>query len=380
MNRKTLSIIGILVIVVLALLVFFFLRRSSIDTPVESLPRECLIFQSDDATRPCYRESSSTLPNTPVVIPSTPSYPTGTGATTSAVTMPTDCAVSDNTFERNDCVVKKAVESKKTELCSLVVGSLAQSACVRDTSPSVTVSKPIVNQSYETFLRSFSDTKPVGVSVGIISSTTQAPLFSTPQIDSRFSVEGLTDRFKGAPLVLFSISPYQVLPGGLVTLQGTGFDGVNDIHASGYSFSTTSTDGFTLSFPAPASPGEYDVWVTNSKGSSQVVGRMMRLIVTTSPAPLPVITSVTPNPAKIDDTITISGTGFSSSNNVSTSLGIMENVASSGNAISLRLSDFSLTSQIREIPYMKDRKTAILIYIQSDGGLSKDAYSFDVQF
>jgi hypothetical protein len=159
-----------------------------------------------------------------------------------------------------------------------------------------------------------------------------------------------------------------------------GFSSTNDIHVGGNLISASSTDGFTISFPAPGGPGEYDVYVTNKNGSSQVVGRSARLIVTTNPMPLPVITSVTPNPAQYGDVITISGTGFSGVNTISTSLGIMENVSSSGGAISFRVGDLSLASMIRGIPYMKDRKTAVLIYIQSEGGISKDPYSFDVQF
>jgi len=233
------------------------------------------------------------------------------------------------------------------------------------------------NQSYETFLRSISSVLPIGTgttsSTGIIQQ-------STNQQDGRFTPEGLIERFKSSPLTLFSVSPYQVMPGGTVTLQGAGFADVNDVHVNGYLVSASSTDGFSLSFPAPSSTGDYDVWVSNKNGSSQVIGRTMRLTVTTNPAPLPVVLSVSPNPAQYGDMITISGTGFSNTNTVSSSLGLIENVSSSGGVISLRLSDFSLASKIKEIPYMKNIKTTVLLYIQSEGGLSKEPYSFDVQF
>jgi len=319
---------------------------------------------------------SSATSTAPVV-----TIPPRTGTASSTLAVPAECTSSISVFERDDCITKKAVTSKNTQLCTLVSGSLSQSACLRDVGGSTVLTIPAQSQSYDAFLRSTSSVLPTTIQNTVVSTPgiLNRPTIST-STDSRFTVEGLTQRFKDAPLALFNVSPYQVRPGDTVTLQGTGFGDVNDVHANGYLVSRPSTDGFTLSFPAPPSPGDYDVWVTNAKGSSQVVGRTMRLTVTTNPAPLPVVTVVSPNPANYSDTITITGTGFSNTNTVSTSLGIIENVASSGGAISLRLSDFSLASKIKEIPYMRGRKAAILLYVQSEGGLSKEPYSFDVQF
>jgi len=379
-KRKTIFLLIASFCIALIFVAYVFWPKPSIEK-IESLDfNNCLVFQSDSVEKPCYIDRLSpgqtNIPTTEqniIIIPSNE-------AASSTVMVPSECTDSASVFERDDCVIKKAITSKNTGLCTLVSGSLAQSVCLRDVGGSVTLTIPIQNQSYDAFLRSTSSVLPSTIQNTVVSSpNTYSPLPSA-QTDTRFSADALTQRFRESPLSLFGVSPYQVKPGDTISLQGTGFSDTNDVHVGGYTITVVSDDGFSLSFPAPSSLGEYDVWITNKNGSSQVIGRPIKIVVTTNPVPLPTVLSVLPNPAEYGDTIIITGNNFSNTNTISTSFGIMENVASSGGTISIRLSDMSFASQIKDIPYMKGRKTPILLYIKSDGGVSKEAYTFDVQF
>lgn len=385
MNRKTFIIVGIVAIFVIALLAYLFLTKSDVDTSIDSTPRECLIFQSDDPQKPCYQISSVPVsPNKPIDKPYTPTYPTGAATSSSTVTIPDVCSVSGNTFERNNCITKTAVSSKNSTFCTLVVGSLAQNACVREVESPTTLVAPVVNQSYESFIRS-----SISGNSGIISplvtttSNTGANTFSEVSIkgDPRLTEEAFNERFKNdAPLALFGVSAYQVRPGDAMTLSGTGFLDKNEIHFDGTILSGNSSDGFTIATNAPGQMGVYEVWVTNTKGSSRSLERPMRITVTDNPAPLPLVSSISPAIPSVTDVVIVTGSGFSTSNTISTSLGPLLGVSSNGSSMQFKMSDFPITPLIKDLKEIKGKKIPVQMYVQSDGGITKEVFSFEVQF
>jgi len=379
-KRKTIFLLAASFCAVLILVAYVFWTRPSTKKTELPIFDNCLVFQSGDVDKPCYINNPSPVQtNIPTTKPSGVDLSSGELAS-STIRIPIECNGSTSVFEKNDCVTKTAITKKDASLCTMVSGSLAQSVCLRYVAGSVTLNIPVQNQSYDAFLRSNSSVLPSAIQNSVVSSSNTYLSSFLTQTDDSLTTNGFIKRLRKSSLVLFGISPYQIEPGGIVTLQGTGFSETNEVHVGGYMITATSDDGFSLSFPAPSSLGEYDVWITNANGSSQISERPMKIVVTTNPTPLPTVVSVSPNPAEYGDTITVTGNNFSNKNIVSTSLGVMENVTSSGGTISIRLSDISFASQIKDIPYMKGRRTPILLYIKSDGGVSKEAYSFDVQF
>lgn len=384
MNRKTLSIIGIIALLVLALLTYFFLRKSSVDDPVESFPEECLVFQSDDSKKLCYRIPSVPIsPNTPRDTVIIPTYPEATSTTSSTIVMPESCVASESTFERNDCVTKTAVSSKNSKFCSLIVGSLAQGACIREVGFPVSIELPKTNQSYEVFLRSInvlpttSSIKPTQAA----STTVTLPDVSKTN-DPRFTVEGFVDRYSSVqPLSVFALSQYQVRPGEKVTLYGGGFVYPSSVHVGSLEFSgLKSDDGVSLSFTAPASSGEYEVWVTNSKGSSLSVSSPVKLLVTDNPLSPPSIISVSPTIARYDDMVTVTGSGFAAENTLSTTLGVIERIGASGNVIQFRVRDLPVASQVKDVEGVKGKKLSIGMHIGNTTGFNQQPFYFEVQF
>ncbi len=95
-----------------------------------------------------------------------------------------------------------------------------------------------------------------------------------------------------------------------------------------------SLDGQTLSFNVPSIPaGKYDIVVKNALG----VSNSLYFVVTTASSPI--VTLDQPNPSKIryGDSITFTGSGFSSSNNkIYTTYGNYENISSpNGNTLTV---------------------------------------------
>ncbi len=106
----------------------------------------------------------------------------------------------------------------------------------------------------------------------------------------------------------------------------------------------------------------------------------MRITVTDTPAPLPVVTSISPILPSFSDTVTVSGSGFSVSNTVSTSLGPLLGVSSNGSSMQFRIADLPIAPLIKDVPQVKGTKIPVQMYVQSDGGITKDVFTFEVQF
>jgi hypothetical protein len=247
----------------------------------------------------------------------------------------------------------------------------------------MTTIAPSSGQSYDAFVRSVSNVADEPVAPVSSSASLPITFFDNLQdlSDPRFTEEAFRKRFKeNAPLALFGMSAYQVRPGEPMTFQGTGFLDENEIHFDSNSVSAASADGFTLSGSAPGQVGIYEVWVTNKKGSTQSSDRMIKLTVTDNPAPLPVVVSISPATPAYGDTVTVSGSGFSNSNTVSTSLGPILGVSSNGSAFQFRISDLPIAPLIKDKEGVKGKLISVQMYVQSDGGITKTAFDFNVQF
>ncbi|MEU3184704.1 IPT/TIG domain-containing protein [Streptomyces sp. NPDC006923] len=110
-----------------------------------------------------------------------------------------------------------------------------------------------------------------------------------------------------APVINVS-SPVSGVPGTTVTLTGSGFTGATSVN-----FGATPATSFTVVSPtritavAPPGSGAVQITVTTSEGTSNGIGFLYTTVA-------PVITSVVPNqgPVAGGNTVTLTGTGFTS--------------------------------------------------------------------
>jgi hypothetical protein len=122
-------------------------------------------------------------------------------------------------------------------------------------------------------------------------------------------------------------------------LVGVGFQTENTIHVGVNTFQhVLPQDGNNISFTIPASSavqnGTYDVWVENSKGTSQVSKQSIKLTVTDAPQSAPTISSVLPKAVSGAGEVVVIGTGFTpTGNNIVSGFGTIKNLPSNGTQI-----------------------------------------------
>ncbi|GEM_PF-2562169 len=202
---------------------------------------------------------------------------------------------------------------------------------------------------------------------------TPANLFSSIETDTP-SAPGM----KANQLMLFRATPFEIRPGDLVTLDGSGFSKtLNKVYFSGSSPVTAiSTDGAILKALVPAGlvEGEYKLSVSNVLGSSENPGVDVVVKVTNNPEPPPVIESA----SITGDTVTLIGKGFTSSNKLFTTLGDSSGpVSSNGTTLTFRVVDLSRYSQVRQFTLGK-YQAALWIYVQNEHGINKDPYKLEI--
>lgn len=142
-------------------------------------------------------------------------------------------------------------------------------------------------------------------------------------------------------LLIFGISHDKIKPGDALTVTGFGFDPGTVVHI-GRSYSAvviaTSSDSFTIQ--APTLPyGVYDLWVTNGRGSSMDESPFEITVAPVSDD-RPILASVSPRTAGLNDTITVTADRLDATGNVVYSnIGIIRSVPSSdGKSMSFRVS------------------------------------------
>lgn len=118
----------------------------------------------------------------------------------------------------------------------------------------------------------------------------------------------------GAPILMYP-SSYAVKIGSVLSVYGINFATVgNTVHIGSYLIkNVTSKDGSMLSVTLGKDVplGRHDLWVSNAKG---VTGKSF-VIVTAIDAAAPVVTSFTPTEGNIGTVITVTGSGFTPTDN-----------------------------------------------------------------
>ncbi|MEX2013418.1 MAG: peptidoglycan-binding protein, partial [Parcubacteria group bacterium] len=173
-------------------------------------------------------------------------------------------------------------------------------------SPAVGFFGPISRAAFTT------QTAPVATVTAPASVTATPIAFTLVESDTPYALGMMANR-----LMLFRALPYEVRPGESITLDGSGFSKtLNRVYFNGGNLVTaTSGNGSTLEVTVPGSlsEGEYELSVTNVLGSSDP-NIKVTVKVTNNPHPGPIIESAT----KVGDMVTVTGSGFTSSNNLYT--------------------------------------------------------------
>jgi hypothetical protein len=182
-------------------------------------------------------------------------------------------------------------------------------------------------------------------------------------------------------IMLFQATPYEVKPGDTIVLKGSGFNvSSNNVHfGTRATVAATSTGGTLISVTVPAfiPHGDYDLSVSNNLGSSNTANNSAKVSikVTSSPRTPPTITSASVS----GSTVTLIGEGFSSSNNLVTTLGTLGGVSSfDGRSISFQLNNLSEYARVKQQLKNKNIQTSIWIHINNDRGTSNDPYKLDI--
>jgi hypothetical protein len=116
-----------------------------------------------------------------------------------------------------------------------------------------------------------------------------------------------------------SFSPASGLTGTVVTVKGTGFTPTNNTvyywSTTGYASGIASSDGKTLTFTVPSGIfGPVTLWIR--VGNTNGMSNAMTLKVTAPvPAAVPTITALTPTSGPKGTVVTVTGTGFTATNN-----------------------------------------------------------------
>src|SRR3989344_228391 len=179
-------------------------------------------------------------------------------------------------------------------------------------------------------------------------------------------------------VMLFRAFPFEVRPGGVITLDGSGFSKtLNKVYFdNSHSVVATSSDGVTLeiSVPTALAEGEYKLSVSNAWGSSENLNITILIKVTNNPQPAPTIRAA----SIVGDTVTLIGNGFTCANNIITTLGDSARpISSNGDILTFRITELSMYNEIRKFTLGK-YQAALWIYVQNEHGINKEPYELDI--
>jgi hypothetical protein len=396
-NKKNVLLwVGIsIAVVAFVFFVFWFLWNGLGGTPSQNInvgsaqnntlsnSKDCIVWQFDDSTKPCFRPAKPTATTTSTII-TAPSLPALVSRCNGLSVIETDECISTLAVEKQSkslCDVLTKPEAKKSCLGGIVAQGvdLVDRKIVDTKIPSLVPDAPIstgnntASQAITTDMNSFMQSE-IAKQVGKYQEAVSHP-------DPRYTADGFYNRVadKVAPS-LFQVSPYQVRPGGVVVVKGMGFQSQGNTLYVGdtASLSAESGDGmsFTTTIPPSVSEGSYNVYVKNSRGSTLSTERPIHIMVTNSPKPLPKITSVEPSVVSPDGTIVVRGDSLSGLEGLYTSVGW---VLGSSNSINLK--SLQYMKNFTESPYVKSgSKFKFAVYAKTDAGMSDEPFFFEVQF
>jgi hypothetical protein len=355
-NKKQIFIIlGIIAIVVLVLFFWFFSKKSNPVSPIAN---------NGDKT--------SVLPTTPS-LPDVIQTPFFSSSTKNTVT--TDTCSGLISIERDDCIIKKAIATKDVKNCSDIQNSANKAYCITTASSKTSLQGNVVLSPYVTIA---SNSKQATIPQTQISSV--IPTFSSEDLEAQVknfmgnpgstdtSINDFFDRVSKLKPVLFIVNPVESKSGTIVKATGSGFaKSGNTIFVGGESITNiSSADGMTMTFPTPnLSEGRYEVWITNSGGSSRRSDFPIYMTVSNDATPPPTALAISPEVPKLSDTITVSGENLSNVAGVYTSLG-------TASGLSFKLQDLQFYSLLQKSlssnPVIK--AIPLVIMVMTKSGLS----------
>ena len=179
-------------------------------------------------------------------------------------------------------------------------------------------------------------------------------------------------------VMLFRAFPFEVRSGDVITLDGSGFSKtINKIYFNDSNpVDATSTDGITLDVRVPLilSEGEYSLSVSNTLGSSNNPDIAIAIKVMNNPRSGPIIE----NASIVGDTVTLTGSGFTSANNIITTLGNSSGpISSDGVTLTFRITELSMYNEIRRFT-LGNYKVAFWIYVENEHGANKEPYKLEI--
>jgi len=179
-------------------------------------------------------------------------------------------------------------------------------------------------------------------------------------------------------VMLFRAFPFEVRSGDVISLDGSGFSKtINKIYFNDSNpVDATSTDGITLDVRVPLilSEGEYSLSVSNTLGSSNNPDIAIAIKVTNNPRSGPIIE----NASIVGDTVTLTGSGFTSANNIITTLGNSSGpISSDGVTLTFRITELSMYNEIRRFT-LGNYKVAFWIYVENEHGANKEPYKLEI--
>lgn len=193
-------------------------------------------------------------------------------------------------------------------------------------------------------------------------------------ITQSLTVPGL----KKGQIFLFQATPYEVKPGGVVKLSGSGFDSLeNYISFDGkYTIMATSSNGseMTIKIPDNLSQGTYVLTTYNKLGTNDP-NMPVTIKITNDPQNPPTINSIEENNGIIE----ITGSGFGSSNTVITPLGNLENIKSSRDGtIEFNIEDLGYYELIKSHQNGKQAIFPLPVYVLSEHGVSTSSITVNI--
>ncbi len=180
------------------------------------------------------------------------------------------------------------------------------------------------------------------------------------------------------PLRVFNISELKTAPGRQITIIGGGFDDTkNTVHiGDGVTLydqkSAKNNTEITIILPSTVNHGTHRVWVDTPIDSTKNAGLAASIIVSNTAVPKPKIDKISLSAATINDTITITGTGFTQTNTLYSTLGHIQNVSSpDGQTITFKVSDLPKASGLNVSAVIP-----VSINIGNENGASASAATF----
>jgi len=214
---------------------------------------------------------------------------------------------------------------------------------------------------------------PISRAVIVTETNTPSNLSPSTEIDTPAALG-----MRANQVMLFRAFPFEVRSGDVISLDGSGFSKtINKIYFNDSNpVDATSTDGITLDVRVPLilSEGEYSLSVSNTLGSSNNPDIAIAIKVTNNPRSGPIIE----NASIVGDTVTLTGSGFTSANNIITTLGNSSGpISSDGVTLTFRITELSMYNEIRRFT-LGNYKVAFWIYVENEHGANKEPYKLEI--